>query len=116
MTLSHQRTNGIFTTLIACVAVYALFIIARDIGEVLQNARALFDQQGSFYPIAITFVTALVPFSIAVIGYLVYSNKRTYLIFFPVVHAVLLFSSYAIYGMIVLLLIWWFSKPEVKST
>ena len=110
MNFSNVLVNKVFAALIACVSAYALFIVANDINQVHQSAAAFFDQKDSIYSTAITFITALVPVSIAAISYLVYSNQRTYFILIPVVHVVLLFSSNAVYGMVVLLLIWWFSK------
>ena len=110
MNLSNVLVNKVIAALILCVSVYALFIIAKDINQYHQNATAFFDQKGSIYPTAIIFLTALVPVSIAVIGCFVYLNQHTYFILIPVIHIILLFSSYAVYVMVILLLIWWFSK------
>jgi len=114
--MSNVQVNKLFAASIACVATYALFIIVKDINQIHQSAAAFFDQESSIYPAAITFITALVPVSIAAIGYMVYSNKRNYFILIPVLHIILLFSSYTVYGMVVLLLIWWFSKYALKTT
>jgi hypothetical protein len=116
MDASMKHANNILAALICCVAAYALFIIIRDIGSVYQGWSAFFDQEGSIYPAAITLITALVPISAGAIAYLIYLNRRTYYILFPIAHVLLLFPSYAAYAMVVLTLIWWFYKYAAKST
>jgi hypothetical protein len=116
MDVSMKQTNNILAALICCVAAYALFIIIKDIGSVYQGWSAFFDQRGSIYPATITLIIALVPISLGAIAYLIYLNRRTYYILFPIAHVLLLFPSYVSYGMVVLTLIWWFSKNAAKST
>jgi hypothetical protein len=116
MDSSMKKINYIIAALISCIAAYTLLITVNSIADVYQNSSAFFDQQGSLYPALITVITALVPVSVAITAYLVYLNKRTYIILLPIAHVVLLFLSYAAYSMVFLILIWWFSKYAVKST
>ena len=114
--MGKAKINKIFAVFIAFIALYTLFVVANNIVDIHQSSKAFFNQTGSIYPSIIAFVTALVPVSVAVISYFVYTNKRTYFILLPTIHAILLFSSYIIYGMISLLLIWWLANTEVKAT
>jgi hypothetical protein len=116
MDSSMKRVNYIVSGLIGCIAVYALVVVVKNIGSVYQGWSTFFDQQGSLYPALVTLIAVLVPVSAAIIAYLVYINKRTYMIALPIGHVILLFPSYAAYGMVFLILIWWFSKYAVKST
>ena len=93
-----------------------MFVVVRDINSAYQGWQAFFDQSSNLYSILIAAAIALVPVSIISIALCVFKNIRSYFLLLPVAHAVLLFSSYAVYGMIVLLLIWWFSKYAVQAT
>ena len=118
MYLSIRQINVTFSVLICCVAAYAFYVIFLDIGigNIYQGWSSFFDQHGSIYPSVITFFTVMVPVSIVAIACLVYFNKRTFLVLLPMTHVAVLFSSPAVYGLVTLILIWWFSKYAIKAT
>jgi len=116
MNMINQRINSIVAALICLVAAYAMFVVVRDIGISYIGWLAFFDQSSDLYPMVITTAIALVPVSIISIAFCVFKNIRSYFLLLPVAHAILVFSSYAVYGMVVLLLIWWLYKYTVWST
>ncbi len=116
MNLSFQQVNYFIAALICIVAIYASYLVIPNIESTYQGWASYFDQQGSFYPALITFGIAVIPLSLVAIAYLVYSNKRKYFMLLPLVHVVLLFSSITVYGMVVVLLIWWFAGKQLKAT
>ena len=116
MNLSFQQINNGIAALIFIIAIYAAFLIIPNIESTYQGWASYFDQQGSFYPTIITFIITAIPLSFIAIAYLVYSNKPKYFMLLPLVHVVLLFSSIAVYGMVVILLVWWFMGKRLKAT
>ena len=116
MNLRSQQVNIIFSALICCVAAYALFFVIRDKSAIYQISLTFFDQANHIYPIAFTTAIAIVPASILLVAYYIFKNKRSYFLLLPITHAVLCFSSYAVYGMVALILIWWFAKYAPQAT
>lgn len=110
--LNKNNTNKFIAGIIACVAIYALSKIVPQIPSLYQGWSSYFGETSSLYPLIITAITALVPVSIFYICYLVYINNRSLLILIPLMHAVLIFSSYATYGMLLLVLYWWLIKNK----
>lgn len=115
LALNNNNTNKVIAGIIACLAIYALSKVAPQIPSIYQGWSSYFAESNSLYPMLITAITALVPVSIFYISYLVYKNKRSLLILIPLIHAVLIFSSYAVYGMLVLVLYWWLIKQTANS-
>ena len=116
---NHINTNKIVAGIIACVAVYALVKVVPQITSIYQGWSNYFEGSSNIYPLLITAITALVPLSIFGISYLVFRNKRSLIILALSIHSVLIFSSYAVYGVLTLVLYWWLmnlknTKPNSK--
>jgi hypothetical protein len=116
MNLSLQQVNSCIAALIFIIAIYASYLLIPNIESTYQGWASYFDQQSGFYPAIITFIIASIPLSFIAISYLVYSNKRKYFMLLPLVHVVLLFSSITVYGLVVVLLVWWFAGNKSKAT
>mgnify|MGYP005998472095 CR=1 FL=1 len=115
LNLNQAKVNKCLAGFITCVAIFASIRILPEISNLYNGWLTFFTEPNSIYPFLITTITALVPFSIFAIAYFVLINKRTLFILLALVNVVLLFSSYAVFGMMLLLLVWWFSKNRIEA-
>ncbi len=115
LNLNQSIINKYLAGFIACVAGYASLKILPEVSSLYHGWLTFFTEPNSIYPFLITTITALVPFSIFAIAYFVLVNKRTLLIFLAAIHAVLLFGSYSVLGMLILIIFWWFSKNRISA-
>ncbi len=107
-----RENHKIIAALIFAISVYAAFIVTQDIGNVHQQAKAVFEPNSGVWPNAIVFAAALSPLAIATVATLVYFNKRSFAVFGLVAYGWFFIVSYASYALVGLTLIWWFRCNE----